>query len=212
MPIKVEGGSPIVAKRTILVDNPYMRECMNRSAQFIYYDKKARDWLITDCPVETAITYLSRKGDWRIPVLTGLTNCPTLRRDGSLLGTLGYDAKTGLLFDLEGCTFQVGDAPRRDEALDALSRLLGLIDTFKFVNDADRSVAISGILSALIRNSLDTVPLHAFTAPVAGSGKSLLVDIASIIVSGQKAAVMAQGKTRRRWRKGSAPAFSPVIR
>jgi hypothetical protein len=131
------------------------------------------------------------------------------------LATAGYDAQTGLLFEPEGCTFQIGEnAPSRDEALDALSRLIGLIDTFKFVNDADLSVAISGILSALIRNSLDTVPMHAFTAPVAGSGKSMLVDLISIIVSGQKAAVMAQGQDEEEMEKrfgASLLAGDPLI-
>jgi putative DNA primase/helicase len=208
MPIKVVGGLPIVARRIILVDNPYMRECMNRSAQFLRYDKKARDWLITDCPGDISTTYLSRKGNWRIPVLTGITNCPTLRRDGSLLGSPGYDRQTGLLFDPEGCEFQLGEtAPSLEEALAAMSHLLSLISTFKFVSDADRSVALSGILSALIRISVDAVPMHAFTAPVAGSGKSMLVDIISIIVSGQRAAVMSQGQDDEEMEKRLGASF-----
>jgi hypothetical protein len=142
---------------------------MTSSALFFRFDQKAQDWLRMNCPGEMAATYLSRK-QWRLPVLAGTINCPTLRPDGCLLATAGYDAQTGLLFEPEGCTFQLGEhPPSRDEALDALSRLIGVIATFKFVNDADLSVAISGILSALIQHSLDTVPLHAFTAPVAGS-------------------------------------------
>jgi hypothetical protein len=63
-------------------------------------------------------------------------------QDGSLLATPGYDKQTGLLFDPEGCAFQIGEtAPSRKEALVAMSHLLSLVSTFKFVSDGDRSVA-----------------------------------------------------------------------
>jgi putative DNA primase/helicase len=45
----------------------------------------------------------------------------------------------------------------------------------------------------MIRRSLPTAPMHAFSAPVAGSGKSLLVDIASVIATGHEAGVISQG-------------------
>jgi hypothetical protein len=43
---------------------------------------------------------------------------------------------------------------------------------------------------------LPTAPLHGFDAPVAGSGKSKLIDIASILATGHEAGVTAQGETR----------------
>jgi len=43
--------------------------------------------------------------------------------------------------------------------------------------------------------------MHAFTAPEAGSGKSMLVDVASMISSGREAAVVAQGKTEEEMEK-----------
>ncbi len=64
-----------------------------------------------------------------------------------------------------------------------------------FVGNVDRSVALSAILTAVIRRSLPTAPLHAFDAPVAGSGKSKLVDIAGMIAMGRTPAVIAQGST-----------------
>jgi hypothetical protein len=59
----------------------------------------------------------------------------------------------------------------------------------------DRSVALSLFLTALCRRALDHAPLHAITAPAAGTGKSMLVDLTSILMSGQDAPVMAPGKT-----------------
>ena len=88
----------------------------------------------------------------------------------------------------------IPQAPSKEDACTALKQLNSLIDTFPFVSKLDRSVALSGILSALDRRSMVTAPLHALTAPVAGSGKSLLVDIISMIATGQIAPVIAQGR------------------
>ena len=57
------------------------------------------------------------------------------------------------------------------------------------------------MLTTAIRRSLASAPLHGFNAPTAGSGKSLLVDIASQIVSGRPASVIAQGKTEEEMEK-----------
>jgi hypothetical protein len=57
------------------------------------------------------------------------------------------------------------------------------------------------MLTAAIRCSLPTAPLHGFNAPVAGSGKSKLVDLCSILVSGRQAAVIAHGKTEAEFEK-----------
>ena len=49
------------------------------------------------------------------------------------------------------------------------------------------------ILTPVARPSLPTAPMHAMDAPTAGTGKSALVDIASMIVTGHRAAVISQG-------------------
>ena len=56
-------------------------------------------------------------------------------------------------------------------------------------------------LTPFDRRSLATTPLHAFTSPVAGTGKSLLVDVASMLVSGQLAPVISQGRSEEELEK-----------
>lgn len=75
----------------------------------------------TDGPMRLAETYLAREGNWRLRVLTGLINSPTLREDGSILDQPGHDAQTGLLFDPQGQRFPaLPRDPDRDTALRAL--------------------------------------------------------------------------------------------
>ena len=121
---------------------------------------------------------------------------PTLRPDGSVLDQPGYDVSTGLLLvETEVFYPPIPTAPTQLEALLALGVLERLLGGFPFVDKSSKAVALSCILSACIRRSLPTAPLHGFTAPAPGSGKSFLVDIVCLIASGREAAVMAQGRT-----------------
>lgn len=79
------------------------------------------------------------------------------------------------------------------EASAGLALIDDLIDEFPFVGEADRAVALAAILTATVRKSLSAAPAFAFAAPVAGSGKSTLVDLMSIIATGKEAGVIAIG-------------------
>ena len=207
-PVRDSDGRWSLAPRLAHVRTHHMAEAMTRAAKWERFDGRLEEWVPIDCPLRIAETYLARDGLWRLPVLTGLINCPTLRADGSLLDRPGYDETTGLLFDPQGETFpRITPHPGRDEALLALRYLRDLIATFPFVSDADRAVALSAILTAVVRQSLPTAPLHGFNAPTAGSGKSMLVDIASMISAGRPAAVIAQGKTEEEMEKRLGAAF-----
>ena len=177
------------------VTRPYLVETLTRAAQFLKWNGRSRRFLPTDAPEKVAETYLARQGAWKLPILTGIVATPFLRTDGSICEQPGYDAASGMLFKPDDQDFPpIPQAPSKEDACTALKQLNSLIDTFPFVSKLDRSVALSGILSALDRRSMVTAPLHALTAPVAGSGKSLLVDIISMIATGQIAPVIAQGR------------------
>lgn len=201
-PVAISGGRQIDVPRLVEVKAHHMAEVFTLCAHWERLDKRTDRWVRTDCPMRLAETYLAREGNWRLRVLTGLINSPTLREDGSILDQPGHDVQTGLLFDPQGQRFPaLPRDPDRNTAMRALDYLKDLIATFPFVTPADRSVALSAILTTLIRRSLPTAPLHAFNAPSAGSGKSMLVDLASLIATGRPAPVTAQGKSEEELEK-----------
>jgi putative DNA primase/helicase len=192
--VEIADGKTTSAIRLAPIRAHLLVELMTLAAAWERFVKT--DWVPIDCPQRVADTYLARDGAWSVPVLAGIVNCPVLRPDGSILDTAGYDGATGLLYDPQGMKFSpVPEKPDKEDALRALSVLKDLLSTFPFVTDADRSVALSGILTAIHRRSLPTAPAHCLTAPVAGSGKSMIVDIASEIADGRRAAVMSLGRT-----------------
>jgi hypothetical protein len=144
-------------------------------------------------PTRLALTLKDRKSRLHLPVITGIVNCPSINIRGDLLDRPGYGAD-GVVFDPLGVEFpRVPDFPTKADALTALGRILRVLETFAFISDDDKAVATSGILTAVARRGLPFAPAHCFDAPVAGSGKSKIVDIITIIVTGRRAAVMDQG-------------------
>ena len=207
--IPVTHGRKIIGTRLAQVRLHHMRERFSRTVDFQKYDKRSSAWESINCPKEVAEAYLDREGEWQLPILTRVVNAPTLRPDGSVLERPGYDAATGLLFEPQDIAFpSVPTTPDLiDHVIPAVNLLAGLLRDFPFVDEASRAVALSAILTSLIRPSLRSAPLHAFTAPTAGSGKSLLVDIASMISAGHETPVMAQGRTAEEFEKRLNAAF-----
>jgi hypothetical protein len=116
-----------------------------------------------------------------------------LERNGSVLEQPGYTPENKLLLDIGSAFPPIPQSPGKDEAAAALRQIETLIDSFPFVTKADRSVALSAILTALDHHCMATVPMHAFTSPAAGTGKSLLVDVVSTLATGTLMPVVAQG-------------------
>ena len=155
-----------------------------------------------NCPPLIADTYMARKGKWRLPLLVGLTDVPTIRRDGSMLEDPGYDESTGLLFKPSGTVVpHIPSSPSKADAVAALAKLKAPLSGFPFVSEADCSVALSALLTSVCRTALSSAPLHAISAPTAGSGKSTIIDGASILKTGRVAATIAQGKTAEEFEK-----------
>jgi putative DNA primase/helicase len=185
------------------LSRPFMVETFMRVAHFEKMDRRAGHYVPKDCPDKLAESYLSRVGHWRLPVLLGMVNAPFLRPDGTLCEQPGYDSASKLLFVSDGQTFDpIPTNPTETDARTALEYLDGsLLAEFPFIEKIDRSVALSLLLTALDRRSMATAPLHGFTSPVAGTGKSLLVDLASILESGDRAPVISLGKNEEELEK-----------
>lgn len=91
--------------------------------------------------------------------------------------------------------------PTAEDGINGLFLLLDLLREFPFCGPVDRAVALSGILSAVVRSAITVAPLHAYRAATPGSGKSFLVDPAAAIATGQPADAITPGKTTEEMKK-----------
>ena len=145
-------------------------------------------------PNEVVSTLLGRYGKWSFPTITGIICAPTLRRDGTVLAKEGFDPATGLL--VMGPLPEmptVAPKPTQQDALNAVMVLDKLLNEFPFVDRASRSVALSGLLTTVCRSALSCVPMHASSAPAAGTGKSYLCDLIAAVTIGDAMPVIAAG-------------------
>ena len=175
------------------VTEPRMREFMGRAAVFERFDARTKDWVKTKPPRDIAELMLVRRGSWAFPQIHGVLAAPTLRPDGSLLDTEGFDPATGLYVLSAPDMPPVPRQPSRTDAAAALEVLGELLSEVPWCDSASRAVGMSALITPIARAAFATAPLHAFTAPAAGTGKSFVADLASTLATGFPCAVQAQG-------------------
>ena len=164
----------------------YLRDTICRHSLWMKFDARKDEWVKAMAPMNVAETLLDRDGKWNFPEIVGVIATPTMRPDGTLLINQGYDAATRLLLIEPPPMPVIPDAPTRADALRALALLEALVKKSPFVDGVAKSVALSGIITAVVRGAFAVAPMHASTAPVAGTGKSFLWDLPAAISSGQR--------------------------
>ena len=185
--IKRPAGNTII----VSLDTEYLLDRLNRQIGWLRFNERRRDWVPCNAPRPLASTLLARSGQWNFKPLVSVITAPTLRPDGSILDHPGYDERTGLLL-VESQPFPaIPKQPDRKQGRAALDYLLTeVLSGFSFAEPYDRASALSAILTAMVRPSLRTAPMHVFSAPLKGSGKSLLADCVAMIATGRPATVM----------------------
>jgi putative DNA primase/helicase len=188
---KASDGGVARVPAVTFVTTPMLSRALGQSARWETFSRKG-EIIRIDPPRDVVEQTGAMIGSWPFPPLYGVSGTPTLRPDGSVLATAGYDPATGLvLFDPPPMP-PIPDRPTMRDALDALALLDGLLIEFPFANVASRSVAISMLMTPVLRGALaPAVPMHCITAPEAGTGKSYLQDIACYIAVGDRCAVLS---------------------
>jgi putative DNA primase/helicase len=176
-----------------MVSHAGMVDLMSQAIDWRRYDGRRKREVPVDPPGLVASVLLARTGQWKFPTVAGVITTPTLRPDGSVLFSPGYDASTRLyhVADPSLTPEYIPDRPTGMDAQVALEILRSLLDEFPFVSETDLSVALSGLMTPLVRGAIPVAPLHAIRASTAGTGKSYYVDVVSGIVNGRPAPVMS---------------------
>ncbi|WP_237482651.1 hypothetical protein [Lichenibacterium dinghuense] len=194
VPVLTHEQESVQAQQIVALGDHALLEAASVAAAFEKFDGRAGEMVPANAPMMVIKALEQRVGRFKFPLLAGIVNAPTMRADGSILAAPGWDKRTALLFDPVGVEFPaIPERPSQTMARAALDALLEMIAGFPFVGEADRAVALSVILTSCIRRALRTAPLHGFTAPTPGTGKSKIVDLSSVISTGREAGVVAMG-------------------
>lgn len=197
-------GRMTVAAGLAPINQSAMVDRLCQAATWERFDGRSKEWRRIDPPTPVATTILSRVGDWRFPPVAGVITTPTMRPDGSLLTAPGYDAATRLYHIVDDgidLSKHVPAKPTRADAEKALADLLHLLQNFPTVCETDVSVALSGIISPVVRGALGVVPMHAFRASTAGTGKSYLADVISSVSTSRPCPVVSVAQSEEETEK-----------
>lgn len=129
--------------------------------------------------------------------IDGVLQSPTLDFDGRLINEFGYDKPTRLYLAKPIRGLCVKDSPTRDDAI-AAAKVLDLpLSDFPFATDTDRSRWIAMLLTCCVRHWFGPVPMGLITANEAGSGKTKLAKVMSLIAHGSRQPITSSWPTGR---------------
>ena len=121
---------------------------------------------------------------WRFPYLTGITQIPILRKDGSIFSTPGYDEESTLYY-LPECKLDISLDVKTKEAVCLLEEIYC---NFPFDCAASKANCLGLLLTLVLRELIDgPVPIAIIDKPQQGTGASLLANVNSLISTGNNA-------------------------
>lgn len=173
--------------QAISFDEAYFTHWLGGQVQYWHWAKASQVQLfeMLDDPqpkiVKALLSMNSKRG---LKPLEAVITAPTLRRDGSVIDTLGYDAISCIYVDLIESTLPIPEVPSFEHVSEALNILMYPFKDFTFCTPLDRSIMLCALLTACLRPTLDTAPGFGFDAPVQGSGKSLLAACVGVLATG----------------------------
>ncbi len=173
-----------------------LRGEMDRAANFIHRTETADRVINPPMEVVKDVQNLSAF-QWGVPSIDCLVEVPTLRSDGSVLMTPGYDRQSGMFFaPADGFLMPaLPEEIHQDDIDAAVLTVQEAIGDFPVYDAASRANLFALLLTPVIRPAIrGCVPLALIDAPMAGTGKSLLADVVSLIAIGRRAPMMAYPK------------------
>ena len=129
-------------------------------------DGRAKGFVQCKPPIDVAEIVLDRAE--LLPV-NGMILAASMRPDGSLITQPGYDRATGLYLVDPPAMPAVPDRPDGAAAMKALALFERLLKDFTFTDDHSKAVALSALITPIVRPALGRVPLHAVTARTAAA-------------------------------------------
>jgi hypothetical protein len=176
----------------VLVSPDYFRSRLEESANWVHSSNT--NTRPVQSPLDVTRHILAQPAStWGMPGLEGLVETPTLRRDGSVLDTEGYDEVSGLYYlPAQGLTMpHIPDRPTSDEVAAAVKLIDYMITDFPFDSDASHANYFALLLTPVLRQAIDGLtPLALIDAPACAAGKTLLTDVFANISTGRDAAKM----------------------
>lgn len=182
--------SIIWVPRIVPMKLPLLRVALSACATFKAYSARGKLKRV-DPPKDIIEPIFEMINEWKFDAIAGIIACPTLRPDGSILSEPGYDDATGLVLESRVSMPSIPAQPTKDNARAQLRILDELIQEYPFADQASRAVALSQLITCVVRGAMPIAPMHLIRAPASGTGKSHLMDTTAMIATGERCPVIS---------------------
>lgn len=179
--LRVSGSGPRIAA----VEMPNLRERLAEVATW----RRGGDEPKPVHPPDWVVKAVAARRQWPgVRPLEGVIESPTLRADGSVLQTPGYDEPSGLVYSPSTEYPPIAERPTRDDALRARDALLEIVVDFPLATETHRAAWLAAALTPFARAAIDgPAPMMLIDGNVRGCGKTLLADAISVLATGRPA-------------------------
>ena len=186
-----------------------LEEMLSDSIDFGTLDPKSGAFVSRAIPKGVVGAFFNRPFWPGVRSIVGVIEAPTMRADGSILQTPGYDEQSGLVY-VPSLEFpRVPEAPSRARAIECLAEIKKLISDFPFIEPADKSAWLAYFFTALLRPWIDgNVPGFAISATTPGTGKTKSADLPHIVTVGTISNKRVFSEDDEEVRKAMLPALS----
>lgn len=186
-PSLVSEGTPVLRKLNLHSVGTIVMRGVDTLVWKTPTKKDPGGWVLGRPPADTALLPLLAFGRWaHVRPISGITEAPLFRPDGTIMQAAGYDPPTGYLFRPNATFPRVPDEPTQEDARNAMLSLQHVFCDFPYTSPAAAAVPIAALLTVLARAAIDgPVPVFGFEASVQGSGKTMQGDIVHLIATGR---------------------------
>lgn len=147
-----------------------------------------------------------KSGMASFPPLRRVVDVPVLTADGRLLETPGYDAGSKLYYAPALKSLATPGGSAAVDVKDARDTLQELLGDFPFVSASSNANCVAMLLTPIVRE-VGMCPMFVVDAPDAGTGKSLLCKVMSLINTGKGPTYIHHSNDDAEMRKAVTSAF-----
>ena len=193
-----------------VMNEPALRGRLDRVATYVKYVKNQGKQegdeykaVPTAVPLDVVRDVMSLP-DFRLPALINITEIPTLRADGSILATPGYDPASKLYYAPSRNLIvpKISESPTAKEIREAVNLINEVYINFPFDSQASRANAIAATATCIYRPMFDgNVPLFIISKPQAGVGAGLMTAAICMTTTGRDPAMFGAPKDEDEWAK-----------
>ena len=187
-----------------------LRHHVDQAATFVHLKTTAKrgEELIEGPPPSGCIRDLLAMADCPVqafPVLTGFAEHPFFRADGTLIYQRGHDAETGVWYEPNDELAGVQVATHlSDKEIHSAKELLvsEWLGDFPFTEPADLANVLGFLLTAFVLEIINSpTPMLIVDAPAQGTGKTLLLVVMAMALTGRRLAPLGETKSEEELRK-----------